>query len=552
MSEDKSHSYQEIFAEMHRELRTWNRDIPESPDRLDPILKILMQMHAHQLSRLDSRINVVWDRAKESLIRTVCPESMRWPIPAITVMSCQPKDPAIEVDPHTRFFYKELRERGQTYFFSSMRKEKILSAEVKYMFMRSGDHFLDLAESAGGDGPVMPAAHLFDHDCHLYLAIDYNGSPSNFGDVAIFLRGDPDALKQLQWGIWYPSTNFGSFHEDCGFCPGTGDALKRVFSQSGEQADWGGLRSTGDLFPSLANSFVCLPEQFISTWDVGPIEGKLLDFLNRTGHALASESGNLYWIRVDLPNKGRKQAFMEGLGIFFNCFVVANKNELTLFKHTGGYKLIEIELPDSLANVLGINRVVDSNGREYKSLHMTASRSEGIYSLEERNDKLVLWFDYSNEIDRPPDSITVYYSVTAGVSANGIDSGEITELYESHPGIVSAKTVMPTGGAIPAKTAEQVATEVAARLRNRDRALSFTEITNWTMTYDPRIKGVTCSNSVERAEKGIRRCILVNVSVDNEKFYSAAEIDLLKERLGQFLKSRVPVNTHFKIEIAAK
>ena len=310
MAENKAHTYEEIFAEMHRELRTWNRDIPESSDRLDPILKIMMQMHAHQLSRLDQRIDIVWEKAKESLIRTVCPESMRWPVPAITVMSCQPEDAVVEVDPHTRFFYKEQREPGQTFFFSSMRKEKVLSAKVKYIFLRNDDNFIDLNEFSTGDtmhGLKSSQDSVIDGVSRLYIAVDYEGSTSNFTDAGIFLKGNPDALKQLQWSNWYPGSNFGSFQEDSGFCPGKNNALEAMFSNSGERVDWGSLRSTADLFPTLTNSFVRLPGQFISTWEVGPIEQKLMEFLNRESHPLADESGNLYWIRVDLPQKGKNQ-----------------------------------------------------------------------------------------------------------------------------------------------------------------------------------------------------------------------------------------------------
>ena len=210
MSENKSLSYDKIFAQMHRELRTWNRDIPESPDRLDPILKIMMQMHAHQLSRLDKRIDLVWENAKESLIRTVCPESMRWPIPAITVMCCEPEDAIIEVDPHTRFFYKEQRERGQTFFFSGLRKEKILSAEVKYIFLKTGENFFDLDNLGGGEDTfsVSSIKKISGGDNQLYVAVDYEGALSNFSDTALFVKGHPDLLRQMQWSKWYPGSNF--------------------------------------------------------------------------------------------------------------------------------------------------------------------------------------------------------------------------------------------------------------------------------------------------------------------------------------------------------
>ena len=126
-----SRSPEKIFADMHRELRTWNQQVPESPERLDPVLKILMQLHAHQLSLIDKRLDSVWEMAANSLIRAVCPESKRWPVPAYTVMRCQPSDPVVEVDPHLRFFYKEKREGGQTFFFSPLRKERLLAARIK-------------------------------------------------------------------------------------------------------------------------------------------------------------------------------------------------------------------------------------------------------------------------------------------------------------------------------------------------------------------------------------------------------------------------------------
>ncbi|MCX6826249.1 MAG: hypothetical protein NTV06_03115, partial [candidate division Zixibacteria bacterium] len=133
---------EKIFSDMHRELRVWNPQIPESPERLDPILRILLQLYAHQLSVIDKRLDMVWEMAANSLIRAVCPESRRWPIPASTVIRCQPIDPVVEVDPHSRFFYKEKREGGQTFFFSSLRKERLISAEVKHIYLTMGGSVL--------------------------------------------------------------------------------------------------------------------------------------------------------------------------------------------------------------------------------------------------------------------------------------------------------------------------------------------------------------------------------------------------------------------------
>jgi hypothetical protein len=152
----------------------------------------------------------------------------------------------------------------------------------------------------------------------------------------------------------------------------------------------------------------------------------------------------------------------------------------------------------------------------------------------------------------PPDSITVTYSVTSGVKANGISKGEITDLYENHPGIESVVNVLPVKGAVPAKTMEQILIEVSARLRSRDRALSFDQIGRWVQSFDPRIIFVECENGVQRAARGVVRCIIVKAFVRKADFYSSNETELIQSRLGQFLKSRAPVNTRFQVEIVER
>ncbi|MCK4632288.1 MAG: hypothetical protein KAT79_03395, partial [candidate division Zixibacteria bacterium] len=125
MSIEKSRSKEQIFSDMHRELRRWNPSVSESVDRLDPVLKILIQLYAHQLERIDKRIDQTWEVSINSLIKSLVPESKKWPVPAFTIMKCAISDPVVEIDEHTRFFYKEKREGGKTFFFSSQKQEKL-------------------------------------------------------------------------------------------------------------------------------------------------------------------------------------------------------------------------------------------------------------------------------------------------------------------------------------------------------------------------------------------------------------------------------------------
>jgi hypothetical protein len=554
MAQKRSRSREEIFADMHRELRAWNPKVPESPDRLDPILRILLQLYSHQLSQIDRRIDKVWDVAAGSLVKSLCPESKRWPVPAFTVMRAHPTDPVVEVDAHTKFFHKEEREGGQTFYFSPLRKERLLSAEVKHIYLKMDKSLIDLSPSQEESSSthqriqtMLPAGDK----AKIFIAVDSENRASDFKDAALFLKGIPDALKQLRWAYWYPGNNAGGFHEDSGFCPGLTSNVEKLFLPGDTtMADWGGLRSSTDLFRPLEDNFVILPEVFAATWELGPAPAEVVGLASSSGISVPPGEEHYHWIRLDLPAGGDKSSIQSPFEVFFNCFVAVNKNELTIFKHTGGNRLVEIELPEDISSVLEITDVIDSNGRSYGMKHeILNDPSKKFYSLEDRNDKLVLWFDFTSGIELPPDSITLNYSVTSGVSANGIEAGKVNELYESHPGIVSVENIIPVSGAIPAKTEEQILTEVSARLRNRDRVLSFTEIANWARTFDPRIRKVTCRNGVERAERGVRRCIITAVTLKATDFYSDDEIALLKARLNSFLKSRSPVNSRYQIEI---
>lgn len=549
---EKSKTKEKIFADMHRELRAWNPEIPESPERLDPILRIMLQMYSHQLAQIDGRIDQVWEAAVGSLIRSLCPEGVHWPVPAYTVMRCQVTDPVVEVDTHTKIFYKERRDTGQTFFFSPLRNEKLVSAQVRHMFLTVDNTLVDLSppsEAAPASFSRPRPAFAAGGKYRLYLGIDHPGPAGDLDQATVFMMGPQDLLKQMRWAYWYPGAKNGHGDEAAGFCPGMFPGLERLFAE-GRGADWGGLRTGRDLFQPLEDNFIVLPAQFTGRWEAGPPEPSLEALLSRQGIAVNSSSGHLYWIRLELPPGGDKTKFQSPFEMYLNCFIAVNKSELTLFKHTGGNRLVEVELPEDLAGILEINSVVDSAGREYVARHQAGKDpNHRFYSPEERDGRLVLWFDFSSQLELPPDSLTINYATTAGVAANAIEAGKITELYESHPGISTVVNIVPTAGAIPAKTDRQIMTEVSARLRNRDRALTFGEISRWVMTFDPRITAAVCENGVERAPRGVRRCIVVRVTVGGGRLYSNDEAKLLQSRLTSFLKSRSAVNTQYRVEI---
>ena len=549
MPSDRAKTQQEIFDSMHRELRAWNSSISESPDRLDPILRILLQMYSHELARIDKRVSDLWEVATDSLIRSLNPECRRWPVPAYTVMRCDITDPVVEIDRHTMFFYREEREGGQTYFFAPLKTEKLIAAHVRHMYLRVDGNIVDLGSSGskGSKGaaglPLSPNIKA-----QIYVGLEFTGKPGDMGGCAVFLKGDKATLRQMRWGWWQPSAASGQFYEDVKFCPGMTSTIDDIVAPD-RGGDWGGLRGVTSLFGELEDHYVVIPQAFAATWELAPVDPDLATQAGYLGLDTLDADERLYWIRVDLPTGGDKTALASPLELYLNTCLVVNQNELTLFKHTGGNRLVDMQIPENIEHILEIGAVTDSGGRPYLPRHrLHLDQSAGTYVIQELRERMVLWFDFSGSTDLPPDSLTVTYSVTAGTSANGISAGKIRDLYESHPGIEAAANLLPTTGAIPARSVQQIVDEITARLRDRDRALTFDEIARWVRSFDPRIKRSACRNGIERTGTGVRRCIVVSLDIDGDQFCSDDEVALLRARLTSFLKSRAPLNTHFQVE----
>ena len=552
MDTDRAKSQQQIFADMHRELRTWNPKISESSDRLDPILRVLMQLYAHELARVDQRVSNLWERATNAVMRSLNPECRRWPVPAYTVMRCEVADPVAQIDRHTRFFFREERDGGQTFFFSPTRTTPLLRAEVRHIYLRGSNRVIDLSPYETGVAGHT-TSELLTSDIELnqvIVGLAFDGRPSELANAIAFLIGPDTALQQLRWGYWYPSAASGRYYDDSGFCPGLVCSIDDVVN--GDDAeDWGGLRTGQSLFSQIENNFIQLPKTFAQTWEKSPLEAELAGQL-RTERITVPEEA-LFWTKIDLPPGGDKRRLAGLTGIHFDACVVVNRNELTLFKHTGGNQLLEIAIPEPIDSILEVSTVEDSSGRTYLPRHrLHTDLKAGTYVLEERGDRIALWFDFSSTGKPPPDSIKVTYAITAGIDANGIGKGKINELYEAHPGISGGENLIPTSGAIPARTESQVVDEVSSRLRDRDRALTFEGIARWARSFDPRIRSAVCRNGVERVSTGVRRCIVISLKLDIEKFCSEDEINLLGTRLNAFLKSRAPVNTHFQVETESR
>ena len=62
-------------------------------------------------------------------------------------------------------------------------------------------------------------------------------------------------------------------------------------------------------------------------------------------------------------------------------------------------------------------------------------------------------------------------------------------------------------------------------------------------------KSKIARNGVQKSAHGVRRCVVVGVHVAGTDFYSDEEIELLRQRLRSFLKSRATINSQFDVEM---
>ncbi|MFQ6003299.1 MAG: hypothetical protein ACE5KJ_06090, partial [Candidatus Zixiibacteriota bacterium] len=519
---------EQIYSQLLREMKYWFPEIPDSSDRLDPVLRLLLGAFAHQIEKLNQKINATWDQTFRSLVRTVFVEGLRWPVPASTVMKVDPTDEILELDTSVRFLYKDEKEE-RNFIFSPWGKVKLLKAELGLAYYSTGEDLFLLSSfgkdkyEKNGERRVVPlsnnikASAQFSNQHTLYLGIRYNRSALDFSDVPIFFHTDEDALHQIRWGRWFLSSPDGYFFKESSFCPGV-DAQQNLKSFDSPQKTFvflGGLGKSEDLFKSFADYFFYLPPSHLARWGSCQIPSDLQKFVS--AGLLGEQSKNsekLFWIKIDLSEKGDKTSFADLKEIYFNCFLAINKKDLTFFKHTAGNQLLEVELPEECSTIFSIDSVVDSNNREYQNrLNLSFSKTPFSYITEERNGHVVLWFDFTNYPGSGPNSISVYYSTTFGSLGNGIEAGKIEQLWERHPGIRSVTNILPTSGGMPAKTTEELLLEVSSLLRNRGRAVSFEEIEYWTKLFDSRITSAECKNVIRMGPQGAFRCTRVNVRV---------------------------------------
>ncbi len=534
-----SRSQDEIFRGLYRQLRRHLPDIPESPDRIDPMLRVLMHVFAGQLHTIEDHVEGLWDDVSRAVQETICPEVSRWPIPAATVMRAELNDPIVDIDSDTVWSYREERSSGRNFLFAATAPQRLARIEIAEAHLVCGDRVVrstvDQTLAAEADGPLQ-----------LYVGLTYDGPPSALAGTHLYLKAANEATELLRWGRWITSRE-GRFVGTSGFIPGALSAVATLMGISEDQ-DLGGLRTIDELYADVVRPFVVWPEHATRDWRPESMPAAISRPLRRA--RLQTKEEERFWVAIDLP-EAATIASVWPVGEWFGGATLAiNRTALSLLKHTGGSRIVDVTLPEPYETIFAVDRVVDAFGNEYRLRQAVSDAAAAyVYVGREHDGRLRIWLEIPESVDGVPDTVSVYYSTTTGAAANAIDAGQIVQPYAPHPGIASAVNVVATSGGIPARTRDQVTHEVAQRLRMRDRALSQTDIEQWARGFDPRILNVVARSAVLRRPRGLARGVQVTLTVNGELFTGDTELDVLRHRVHRFLNARATINTPFEVTV---
>ena len=103
-------------------------------DKVDPIIEMLLDVFAYEMSRLNEEIKVSDGKLLERLARILVDEKWSLPSPSHGLLQMIPLEEELEVDRKTQFYHTKM-DQGETrdIFFTPIRTHTLLSGFVRCM-----------------------------------------------------------------------------------------------------------------------------------------------------------------------------------------------------------------------------------------------------------------------------------------------------------------------------------------------------------------------------------------------------------------------------------
>ena len=156
---------------------------------------------------------------------------------------------------------------------------------------------------------------------------------------------------------------------------------------------------------------------------------------------------------------------------------------------------------------------------------------------------------------RPDGSAESYANVrvwiTAGQLGNDVGPGQV-ESFLKKGDVSGIRITNPTAasGGTNGEGYEEASTRFAEALLSRDRIVTRADAEIVARAFDRRILKVDVSSGLERGERGLRRLQRLTCALDRNDFVDpATEIQVLRDDLTRFLRTRLPYDTELDLEL---
>ena len=511
---------------------------------------MIFKTMASRLKAVNDKINNVSETIIRDLACRIFFDGLLHPIPASTILKYTTGSSQTDIDDSTEACWVNTAVKPSiTFYFSPVESKTLFPLEAVVALAKNSDgsHILWTDPQWPGKNHVLSNfdvsnenADIDSNDC-IYIGLKLFSDDNEVPAADLFIHSSPELLGLIRWGRW-------SFTQ-----------AEDVFSKP----DFYGKAS-------LKNISRKKPAPEISLWghNYFPQEHKdeYSDFIfNIPGGKISNppfalrqtfsgQSRNfwediepLYWIKIEFDRKVPSNVLKSFVLTATNCLVAVNSHfqKQNFFYHGPGPMTLDLQSPAN--EIYDIISISDNRGRLYSNVYGSAAADnpECRYIPRVHGDFLQLMIIPPPE-GPPPDRFSVEYKTSADQLANGIVAGNISSLYNPHPGIESVINLTDTRGGVEARTFDDMIAAFPHVLKSHNRAISFSDFESLALVFDKRIKSAKAKLSSTSRNGIILRCLELEVNLGGYKFEPPEEGQLFLARLQNYLETRSPMGTVVK------
>ena len=557
----------EIDKKLRDDFRRRLKDFGVSAETTDPVLAVLFRTFAQQLEALYTETGRIRLALLDELIAGLGIER-RMARPAQTVVRFLAGSGAQIIEAGTELFGEA--QNGERLTFTTDRTIAASPAQIAMAAVYQDGALqllpgLEMPEAFQSRRPSLDPVRInLGPNPAIFLAVE--GLPaSHLSHHSFMVELGPDAYRiqrALEFETWCLMGHDGELSSKGIFRPQFGNAgtlsLNWLAPESGEAVAEEKADGTQELeVPVLPNGFYSsrvfvLPAVPVSRRFLCPMprvmEPGLSRIFGRDAAALFQQPRA--WLRISLPKDIPSLA--TGISTISMHAVTASNvecfNQTVYFDKQGTSVPISREAGTANYLVAPLSIFGEAGSVYLPEFQPSSDASIGRYAI--RSGRVEL-----RPAKRPDGTPEAYANVrvwiTAGKLGNEVGPGQVQSFLKK--GDVSGiRITNPTAaaGGTNGEGFEEAQTRFSEALLSRDRIVTRADAEIVARSFDRRILKVDVRSGLERGERGLRRLQRLTCSLDRNDFVDpAAEIEVLRDDLTRFLRTRLPYDTELALEL---